>query len=69
MWTVAMTGQHDRATIDALIARLGWDEPLWLRGDAVGALSAVTGQRFGYDIAAWQAWWRAGADQAESRSQ
>ncbi len=58
MWTVAITGQRDRATIDALIARLEQgDEPLWLRGDAIGALSAVTGQRFGYDVAAWQGWW------------
>lgn len=69
MWTVAMTGQHDPATIDALIGRLAWDEPLWLRGDAIGTLSAVTSQRFGYDIAAWQAWWRAAADPAQTRSQ
>ena len=70
MWTVAMTGQRDRATIDALIARLERDdEPLWLRGDAIGALSAVTGQRLGYDMAAWQDWWRAGGEQSETRSQ
>ncbi len=26
-------------------------------GDIVGALSAVTGKRFGYDIGAWRNWW------------
>ncbi len=58
MWAVAATGQNDRATIAALIERLErTDDPLWLRGDAVGALSAVTGRRFGYDAAAWRRWW------------
>jgi hypothetical protein len=62
MWTVSITGQRDQATIGALIERLGWDEPLWLRGDVVGALSSITGERFGYDVAAWQDWWRSAAD-------
>jgi hypothetical protein len=31
---------------------------LWLRGDVVGALSAATGQRYGYDVDAWRRWWR-----------
>ena len=58
MWAVAATGQNDGATIAALIERLErTDDPLWLRGDAVGALSAVTGRRFGYDAAAWRKWW------------
>ncbi len=58
MWAVAMVGQDDGATIAALIERLErTEDPLWLRGDAVGALSAVTGQRFGYDAAAWRKWW------------
>ncbi len=58
MWTAAMTGQNDRATIEALIARLGRaGDPLWLTGDVIGALSALTRRRFGYDIAAWRAWW------------
>jgi hypothetical protein len=59
MWAVGLTGQDDPVTIEALLERLGrTDEPLWLRGDAVGALAAVTGERFGYDEAAWRAWWR-----------
>ena len=58
MWAVAATGQNDGATVAALIERLErTDDPLWLRGDAVGALSATTGRRFGYDAAAWRRWW------------
>jgi hypothetical protein len=58
MWAAAAVGQKDGATIEALIERLERPaDPLWLRGDAVGALSALTGQRFGYDAAAWRAWW------------
>ena len=29
-------------------------DPAWLRGDIIGALGAVTGKRFGYDIGAWR---------------
>lgn len=44
--------------IAALIARLGRaGDPAWLQGDALGALGAATGKRFGSDVAAWQAWW------------
>jgi hypothetical protein len=58
LWTIARTGQNDIATLDALIARLDAnDDPLWLTGDVVGALTAVTGRRFAYDRAAWRAWW------------
>ncbi len=58
----AAVGQRDRATVAALIERLARPEdPLWLRGDAIGALAALTGQRFAYDIAAWRAWWQAAA--------
>ncbi|MEM7222349.1 MAG: hypothetical protein AAF495_05185 [Pseudomonadota bacterium] len=57
-WAAAQIGQRDRATIDALIARLGNDgDPDWLTGDLVGALSALTGQVFAYDLDAWRAWW------------
>ena len=59
MWAASIIGQQDRATIDALVGRLMRDDPLWLRGDTIGALSTLTGQRFGYDVAAWQDWWRA----------
>lgn len=59
MWAARWLGQDDAATVEALLARLERaDDPLWLRGDAVGTLSALTGQRFGYDVAAWRAWWR-----------
>jgi hypothetical protein len=59
MWTAALVGQDDPATIEALIGRLERKgDPLWLRGDALGALVAVTGQRFGYDAAAWRRWWQ-----------
>ena len=33
-------------------------EPLWLKGDTVGALTALTGQRLRYDAGAWQGWWK-----------
>ena len=62
MWVISITGQRDRATVDVLIERLEWDEPLWLRGDAIGALGAVTGQRFGYKVAEWLDWWRGARD-------
>ncbi len=58
MWAVVELDQADRETIDALIARLRADaDPLWLKGDAVGALTALTGRRLGYDLDAWTAWW------------
>ena len=63
IWAAGRLGQADRATIDALIGRLDRDDdPLWLRGDVVGALTALTGRRFGYDVGAWQAWWAERAD-------
>jgi len=58
MWAVVELEQADRETIDALMARLQVAaDPLWLKGDAVGALTALTGRRFGYDFDAWAAWW------------
>jgi hypothetical protein len=62
VWAAAAIGQRDRATIAALIERLGRpDEPPWLRGDVIGALAALTDRRFAYDLDAWRAWWRAAA--------
>jgi hypothetical protein len=56
---LAEKSQTAAATIAALIERLDRaSDPLWLRGDAIGALSALTGERFGYDAAAWRRWWR-----------
>jgi hypothetical protein len=58
-----MIGQDDAQTMSALIDRLDRvDDPLWLTGDVVGALTALTGQRFGYDRAAWRAWWTEAQD-------
>jgi hypothetical protein len=58
IWTAAMIGQDDAQTISVLIDRLNReDDPLWLTGDVAGALTALTGQRFAYDRAAWRAWW------------
>jgi hypothetical protein len=60
IWTVGEIGQDDRATIDALVDRLERPgDPPWLLGDLIGALTAVTDERFGPDPAAWRAWWRA----------
>jgi len=57
-WTVAQRGQADAETLATLVARLGAPgQPLWLDGDFVGALTALTGERFGYDPAAWRTWW------------
>jgi hypothetical protein len=59
IWAAGSTGQNDIATLDALVGRLSQEgDPLWLRGDVVGALTALTGERFGYDVQAWQLWWR-----------
>ena len=63
IWTAGMIGQDDAQTMSALIDRLDRvDDPLWLTGDVVGALTALTGQRFGYDRAAWRAWWTEAQD-------
>ena len=59
MWAAARLGQADAATLGALVDSLGDDGPAWLDGDRVGALTALTGQRFAYDVAAWRAWWAA----------
>ena len=54
-WAAAELGQSDRATVEALIARLGRaGDPGWLAGDMVGALTVLTGQRFGYNANAWR---------------
>ena len=54
-WAAAELGQSDRRTLDALIARLDRaGDPDWLAGDMVGALTVLTGQRFGYNADAWR---------------
>jgi hypothetical protein len=63
MFAAARIGQRDRPTIDALVTRLDRDgDPDWLKGDVVGALTVLTGQRFGYDADAWRTWWRTTSD-------
>ncbi|MEO0458019.1 MAG: hypothetical protein AAF152_15765 [Cyanobacteria bacterium P01_A01_bin.114] len=57
-WAVAQVGQSDTETLAVLVNRLSFaEDPTWLKGDFVGALSALTGEQFGYDEAAWQSWW------------
>ena len=59
-WAMVQANQDDWMSIDALVAQLDRrDLPRWAIGDIVGALGALTGQNFGYDISAWQGWWRA----------
>ena len=58
-WAYARLGQRDTETLTALIDRLARPgDPQWLRGDIVGALTDLTGQRFAYDIDGWKRWWR-----------
>ena len=58
LFAVSWVGQNDGATVASLIRRLDRAaDPAWLRGDIIGALGAVTGKRFGYDIRAWRQWW------------
>ncbi|MEO0397608.1 MAG: hypothetical protein AAF243_16725 [Cyanobacteria bacterium P01_A01_bin.137] len=58
-WTAAQIGQTDETTIDVLVDRLTQsDDPPWLKGDIVGALSVLSDQYFGYDIDAWRNWRR-----------
>lgn len=62
-WAAAELGQKDNETLSALIDRLDRaGDPDWLKGDMIGALTVLTGQRYAYDIAAWKRWW------AENRS-
>jgi hypothetical protein len=57
-WTMAQLGQKDSETLAALVARLNRPgDPDWLAGDLVGALTALTEQRFGHDYDAWRSWW------------
>ena len=50
--------QRDSNTIDALMQRLNRQaDPVWVRADVIGALTALTGQRFAYDVDQWNQWW------------
>ncbi len=57
-WAMAQLAQGDTESLAALVARLNRPgDPDWLAGDIVGALTALTGQRFGHDYGAWRSWW------------
>ena len=58
LFAVTWTRQRDRETLARLIKRLDRkDDPLWLKGDIIDALSAGTGKRFAYDARSWRNWW------------
>lgn len=55
---VQLSGQNDRATMDALVSRLGRQgDPDWLSSQVTGTLAAVSGEHFAYDHEAWRNWW------------
>ena len=57
MWAAGRIGRPDPGVLEALIRRIEDEKtPLWLKGDAIGALRAITGQRLDYDTNAWRAW-------------
>tara|TARA_B100000676_G_scaffold284942_1_gene313100 strand:+ start:30654 stop:32279 length:1626 start_codon:yes stop_codon:yes gene_type:complete len=59
IWAVRELNQKDNATIGALVDRLSFeDDPKWVTGDVIGALTDLTGKRFGYDRDAWRKWWK-----------
>lgn len=62
LWAIVMGGQADRATIAALIERLGFDDdPDWLRNHVAGTLATLTGRPKHLCQDAWLDWW-AGAE-------
>lgn len=59
LWAIAAANQRDRATIDAVMERLALSaDPNWLQSQVIGTLTAITDQRFAYDLLAWRRWWR-----------
>ena len=60
LWAVVMGRQRDRATITALIRRLGYSgDPDWLRNEVAGTLATLTGRPKTADQADWLEWWSA----------
>lgn len=58
IYAIQVTGQDDRATVNALMDRLDQPtDPDWLTSQVTGTLTAITGKPFAYDSAAWKAWW------------
>lgn len=65
-WAVSESHQDDEATVAALMERLDRKgDPAWLTGDLIGALTALSGCRYGYDTGAWRAWWKYRARQGD----
>jgi hypothetical protein len=63
LYAVQQTGQNDRQTVDALVARLDSPgDPDWLQSQVTGTLSAITGQPYAYDHDAWRKWWSEAKD-------
>jgi hypothetical protein len=59
LMTVSNNRQDDNETVGTLIQRLKrQQDPLWLQGDIIGALTAITSQKFGYNADLWANWWR-----------
>ncbi|MDH3660390.1 MAG: PQQ-like beta-propeller repeat protein [Alphaproteobacteria bacterium] len=57
IWVAGRLARPDAEVLDALVQRLeDQATPLWLKGDAVGALFSITGERLGYDAKAWRRW-------------
>lgn len=57
IWAAGRLGRRDPDVLNALVRRLeDQATPLWLKGDAAGALTRLTGQRHGYDARAWRRW-------------
>lgn len=57
--TAGWLKQGDRQTLAALMARLNRkDDPSWVTADVIGALTAITNERFAYDTDGWNRWWR-----------
>lgn len=51
--------QSDNETLSALMQRLNNEaDPLWIKSDVIGALTALTKKPFAYDIEKWNQWWR-----------
>lgn len=58
LWAIQWSGQSDKATVDALINRLSYEQdPAFVTSQVVGTLNAITGERHAYDRLAWQVWW------------
>lgn len=57
MRAIQLIGQDDQATIEALIARLDFDDPDWLKSQVTGTLAALTRQPFAHNEDRWKNWW------------